>query len=234
MVLALKNLVASKAELAEADIEGIVSEYIRYDADEKEVTLTPAGAALPIRAKVLVYLVALQGWPFVLQEQVPTDATPAEIGDHLGMAGGSVRPTLTYLRDKHLVVAKGRRYAVRASNLRAAEAELAAVGTQDRSGAGFKLRRRAKEPNGPSAPKRNGKVRKQRSLAAKFNGWIEHGYFDEPRTLANVQKKFQQAGLILPRTSIPQYLLKAVRDGRLLREEAEVGGRNVWTYQTAK
>src|SRR5207249_1411654 len=83
------------------------------------------------------------------------------------------------------------------------------------AGAGFKPRSGAKEPNGSSsAPKRNGKVRKQSSLAAKFNGWIEHGYFDEPRTLANVQKKFQQVGLILPKTSIPQYLLKAVRDGR--------------------
>jgi hypothetical protein len=233
--MALKNLVASKAELAEADIEGIVSPYVRYDADEKEVTLTAAGAALPIRAKVLVYLVALQGWPFVVKEQVPTDATPSEIGDHLGMAGGSVRPTLTGLRDRHLVVVKGGRYVVRASSLGAVEAELAAIGTEGRSRAGFKPRRRAKEPDGsPSAPKRNGKVRKQSSLAAKFNGWIEHGYFDEPRTLANVQKKFQQVGLILPKTSIPQYLLKAVRDGRLLREEAKVGARTIWTYQTAK
>src|SRR5262249_28431901 len=228
--MALKNLIASKAELAEADIEGIVSPYVRYDVDEKEGTLTAERATLPLRAKVLVYLVALQGWPFVLQEQVPTDATPAEIGDHLGMAGGSVRPTLTYLRDKHLVVPKGRRYAVRASSLRAVKAELEAGGTQGRSGGSFKPRPPAKEPNGPSTLKRNGKARKQSSLAGKFNGWIEHGYFDEPRTLANVQKKFQQVGLILPKTSIPQYLLKAVRDGRLTREEAKVGGRNVWTY----
>jgi hypothetical protein len=232
--MALKSLVASKAELAEADIEGIVSPYVRYDADEKEVTLTAAGAALPIRAKVLVYLVALQGWPFVVKEEVPTDATPAEIGNHLGMAGGSVRPTLTTLRDRHLLVARGGRYAVRASSLGAVRSELAASGTQGRSGARFKSRRKPQEASTPSAPRQNGKAPKRRSLAAKFGGWIEHGYFDEPRTLTNVQKKFQQAGLILPKTSIPQYLLMAVRDGRLSREETKVGGRTVWAYQTAK
>jgi hypothetical protein len=113
--MALKDLVASKATLAEAEIENIVSPYVRYDADEKQIALTEAGAALPIRAKILVYLVALQGWPFIVQDEVPTNATPADIGDHLGMAGGSVRPTLTDLRDKHLVVAKSGRYAIRAS-----------------------------------------------------------------------------------------------------------------------
>ena len=197
--MALKDLVASKATLGEAVIEAIVSEYVRYDVDEKEVALTAAGGALPVRAKILVYLVALQGWPFLVQDAVPTDATPADIGKHLGMAGGSVRPTLTDLRDKRLLVAKNGRYSVRASSLTAVEAELAAAGTKGRPAGRSTSRGKAKEPK---ATKRNGNSRKSGTLTAKFDSWVEGGYFNEPRTLIDVQKKFRQAGLIVPRTSI--------------------------------
>jgi hypothetical protein len=52
--------------------------------------------------------------------------------------------------------------------------------------------------------------------------------------LANVQKKFRQAGLVVASTSIPQYLLKAVRNGRLSREEADAGGKLVWAYRKTR
>jgi hypothetical protein len=84
---------------AQEAYKAIVSQYVHYDVDEKQVVLTPAGVALEVRKKLLVYLVALQGWPFVIQETVPTDASPGEIATHLGLPGGTVRPILMQLAD---------------------------------------------------------------------------------------------------------------------------------------
>src|SRR5579859_1470358 len=109
--MALKDLVASKATLKEADIEAIVADYVRYDEDEKEIAFTPGGSALAARKKLLIYLVALQGWPFISAD-VPTDASPTEISEHLGMPGGTVRPMLGELRDRNLIAAKAGRYFV--------------------------------------------------------------------------------------------------------------------------
>jgi hypothetical protein len=238
LLVALRDLIASKATLAEEAIEMLVSEYVRYDVEEKEITLTPAGAALPAKAKILIYLVALQGWPLLVQEAVSTDASPGDVSRHLGLAGGTVRPMLKDLRDRHLLVVKQGRYSVRASSLSAVKAELARAGTTGRSAStseGPKNRKKAKEANGTSTTKGRGpSSHKSGTLTNKFDGWIADGFFNQPRTLAEVQKKFHQAGIIVPRTSIPNYLLKAVRSNRLSREEAEVAGKNVWVYQRVK
>jgi hypothetical protein len=237
LLVALKDLIASKATLAEEAIEMLVSEYVRYDVDQKEITLTPAGTALPAKAKILIYLVALQGWSFLVQEAVSTDASPGDVSHHLGIAGGTVRPMLTDLRDRHLLVVKQGRYSVRASSLSAVKVELARAGTTGRSSTSGrpKNHKKAKEANGsPTAKRRGASSHKSGTLTNKFDGWIDDGFFNQPRTLAEVQKKFRQAGIIVPRTSIPAYLLKAVRSNRLSREEAEVAGKNVWVYQRVK
>ena len=92
--MGLKDLIASKSSLAEDVIEEIVSEYVRYDTDHKAVFLTPEGHELSGKSKVLIYLVALQGWPFVMDDVVPTDAKPGEIEEHTAIPGGTLRPLL--------------------------------------------------------------------------------------------------------------------------------------------
>lgn len=233
--MALRDLVASKASLKEADIEAIVADFVRYDEDHKEIVFTPSGNALPARKKVLIYLVALQGWPFIAAE-VSTDASPSEIADHLGIPGGTARPMLMDLRDRNLIAVKDRRYSVRAANLHSVKAELDGQGVAKstktkevgkQQSPGSKFARKRDRP-------RSGGSTKSGSQSAKFDGWITAGFFDEPRALADVQKKFRQTGVIVPRTSIPSLLLKAVRDERLSRAEADVNGKSVWVYTRPK
>ena len=238
--MALKDLVASKASLKEADIEAIVSDYVRYDEDEKEIAFTPSGTALAARKKVLVYLVALQGWPFI-SAGVPTDATPTQIADHLGMPGGTVRPILIDLRERNLIAGKDGRYSVRAASLHAVKAELNGEGVARAPRARRAAKPAGAEPKSSRVDQRrrraNGGTKasgKSGSQQARFDGWIEAGFFAEPRTLGDVQKKFRQSGVIIARTSIPQLLLKAVRGDRLMRSEAEVDGKSVWVYTQAK
>jgi len=126
--MALKDLVGTKSALAEEAIESIVRGFVTYDEEAHEVVLTPDGMNLGNRAKLLVYLTALQGWPFVTATSVSTDAKPADIEKATGIAGGSLRPLLRQLLEERLLTCHNALYAVRATSFAAISAELAAPG----------------------------------------------------------------------------------------------------------
>ncbi len=230
--MALKDLVAPKAALTEAAIEELVSEYVRYDPDAKEVELLPAAAGLSGKNRVLVYLVALQGWPFVVEEKVKSGAKPAELEARLNIPGGTLRPILKALKERHLIVAGSEGYCVRTAALAAIKAELKdsndAIKTRPRR----VLRPRMPMQGDDSDSAAIKKDRKSKSgLVERFDRWIEDGFFDQPKTLADVQRKFHKDGFVLPQTSIPKYLLRALHADRLSRDEASIDGKKVWVYQ---
>jgi hypothetical protein len=139
------------------------------------------------------------------------------------------------LSDRHLIVGKDGRYSARAANLPSINRELAGeVVGQRPSRRASKGKTNETDASAASGRRRNSNSGKTGSHTAKFEGWIEGGFFDQPRTLGDVVKKFRQAGIVVARTSIPQLLLKAVRSNRLSRQEAEVAGKNVWVYERAK
>jgi hypothetical protein len=240
--VALKDLVAQSSALAEDAIEKIVKDYVRYDPEAREIAFTPAFAALGNKAKVLVYLVALQGWGFVTEEPVATPTKPADMGDKLGIAGGSLRPILKDLKDRHLVTSKGSEYSVRAPSLPSVERELEAgsgagparISHKPKKRTAAKPSRKAQSAEGAEAQveKADRKRRRGGGLKNTFEGWIAEGFFAEPRTLADVQARFHEEAMLIPRTSIPGYLLGAVRAKSLSRRKQDVNGKTVWVYQS--
>jgi hypothetical protein len=247
MPMALKDLVAPKSALAEDAIEAMVKDYVRYDTDRHEIAFTPAAAALSNKAKVLLYLVALQGWSFVTDEAIAAEAKPGSIEEHIGIHGGTLRPLLKDLKDRHLIAVKAGKYSVRASSLAAIKREFdgAAAPPTRKMTKPKRASARAKESAGEQSAKavggksaNRGKPRKSSgnkggNLSEQFNAWIDDGFFEQPRTIADVQKRFHQRAIIVPITSMPVYLLRAVRAGRLQRERQDVNGKQVWTYRKA-
>ena len=252
--MALKDLVAEKGSLDEAAIERIIGPYVRYDIEAKEIAFMPAFAGLSNKAKILVYLVALQGWKFVTDDPIPSDARPADIEVVTGIPGGSLRPTLRGLCDNHVLFERDSRYSVRGTNLPVIEVELngrdesvvvrrtrpsprkagrKARGTTDDAGdEGDAQINNAAEGAGAKRVRKVGA--KTGNIAATFERWINDGYFDEPRTLADVQKRFRKEAIMVAQTSLPGYFLGAVRKDRLKRDEVDAGGKTVWAYTTNK
>jgi hypothetical protein len=229
--MALKDLIAQKAAMTEDAIESVIKDYIRYDVDEKEVAFLPTAVGLSGKAKILAYLVALQGWPIIAKgEGIATSAKPAHISDRVGIHGGTLRPFLKDLKDRHLIAVKDGAYSVRAVNLAAIKAEMDGSAKAKRPS---KAKQKAKAGSGDETPTK-GKRRAATGdqLGAMLRGWIGEGFFDQRRTLADIRRRYHQLGQIIPTTSIPKYVLHAVRakPPLLEREKAEVDGKTVWTY----
>ena len=241
--MALRDLIASKANLTEEVIEQLIASYVRYDVDKQEIGFTPEAHGLSNKSKVLIYLVALQGWPFVTDEKISSDAKPAELEEQTGITGGSLRPLLKDLKDRNVIVERDGRYSVRPGALNAIrnllqEPPFGSKHNQDnctdqnsnsepeRQKSGSEI-----QPNGRKSEKAK-KVRtgSGAGVAERFQSLVSSGFFAKAKSLAEVQAQLHKDAIIIPQTSLPSYLLKAVRTGDLEREKVEMNGKFVWAY----
>lgn len=233
--MALKDLVTDYRQVAEETIEKIVSAYVRYDAGTRRIVLTPQSRQLGNDARVLVYLVAVLGWQYVLDEEWSPPTKPADIESELGIAGGTLRPILKKLKDAHLLAVVGGHYRAQVANLDSIEQAIAgdlpktAVRrTPPRAAA------RGGQAADDSDPADNSRQKKKRgasgALKAFLLKWIADGFFNEPRTLTNLLERYHEHGVIAKQTSLSGLVLDAVREGLLARTRADVGGKQVWVY----
>lgn len=88
------------------------------------------------------------------------------------------------------------------------------------------------QPRGPGISFRSGRCKRARRAGRRRE--FRLGFFDEGRTLSDVQTRFHEEAIIIPQTSIPSYLLKAVRDNRLSRRKEKLEGKERWVYRTVK
>lgn len=240
--MALRDLIAQKAKLTEEAIEAIIGDYVRYDIEAQEIVLTPDASGLSSKAKVLVFLVAQQGWQFVQDEATDVALAPSQLGEFLGIQGGTLRPILKDLKDRNLLAVKSGMYTVRSTSFDAIKAELDGnrVSTSQKTRKTRTRKKSRAKAKQASAPKSGSMKRKQSSARSgqspgeTFKGIVSEGFFDSGRTMAELQARLHERAVIVKQTSLPSYLLAAVRDGRLKREKQEVGGKRVWVYTSMK
>lgn len=130
--MGLASWVSRHEELQENAIKSIITGYVTYDSANKDVSLTDAASALTSKAKILVYLVALAGWRYVSDQDLPTAAKPIELAAKLGIKGSTLRSALKVLKDRKLIhntkegytAAEG--YSPRIANLEDIKSEIAA------------------------------------------------------------------------------------------------------------
>lgn len=230
--MALKDLIADKKKITEETIEDIVSKYVRYDPTREEIVLTPDGSTLSGEKKLLVYLVAVLGWEYIVEEvpQVPT--RPVDLAATLGISGGTLRPMLKKLSDGRLLTKNDGGYTVQFANLDTIASII--KGTKTASATKSKVQTKKKAAATKNPPKKakagSGGTKTGSQLGPVLSGWIADGFFSNPRTLADVQRRFHEEAIIVKRTSLSGLLLRAVRNRQLKRKKAEVDGKSVWAY----
>lgn len=246
----LKDLIAQKAKFTEEAIEEIVSDYVRYDIEEREIIFTPKASELSNKARALVFLVAQEGWQFVLDEAIDLRMTPSRIAEMTGIHGPSLRPILGQLKDLRLISAKASHYSVRSSSLEFIKKELSkqtSSASRPRRRSSRKQSTRtennaegikqgaAKRPIEPSKPRKNSTRGDSKiSLSKAFDDLIQTGFFDTGRTLAEVRTRLAERAVLVSSNRLPSYLLPAVRGEKLTREKKKINGRSVWVYTTVK
>jgi hypothetical protein len=229
--MALKDHIIDSSKVAEEQVEAIIDGKIKYDSKNQDIVLLPEAKGLSNDKKILVYLAALRGWPFLVKENTPLeDASPMEITYGTGIPGGSVRPLLRALEDRKMVTVKKGRYHLPSHNFATVSAILAGknlspgrVSTAKASV--HKEKKASKKQNGKRAARGN-----KPTLAEGFTELLADSWFKGGKNINQLKEKLDEMTVFPPLSQLPWHLLKAYRDGRLTRLKESRGGKKVWIY----
>ena len=235
--MALKDLVADKSMVAEEIVEKIVAPYVRYDTGAHKIVWTPRARALSNDTRVLVFLVAVLGWQYVLEESQDVATKPADLERELGILGGTLRPILKKLKDSHLLAEVNHHYRVQLANLDSVEAAIAGekpeAPQKERARKPSRIRQQGAEDekSGPIGTAKKKNRGGSGPLKTFLNKWADDGFLNEPKTLAKLLERYHEHGVITKQTSLSGLMLEAVREGLLTRTKIDVGGKQVWAYR---
>lgn len=236
--MALKDLVIDDRKIAEERVEKIIAPYLRYNPAVQKIVWTPQANSLSNERKVLVFLVGVLGWQYVLDQSQDVATKPADLEGALGVGGGTLRPILKKLKDLHLLVVEDGHYRVQPANLDSIEAAISGETPKAaRKGRARKPTRISQETANDDTPDQVGdtKRKKNRSTSGQLRTfltrWAGDGFFNEPKTLANLLERYHEHGVITKQTSLSGLVLEAVREGLLARAKIDVGGKQVWAYR---
>ena len=237
--MALKDLVADASKLTEEAIEEIIADYVRYDPSAQAIIFTPSGTSLGNERKILVYLVALVGWKYIVDDPQGDPTKPADLEKAVGIPGGTLRPILKKLKDGHLVSAPDGHYRVQPANLDAVSKVISGekVLNPPKPRSGSKALKKGPSTADEGREKSDGKGQKSKSSVGDLRGtlekWINDGFFDQPKAIGDIQNRFHERAIIVKQTSLSPLLVRVVRDGLLERTKCDVGGKQLWTYSKA-
>ena len=232
--MALKDHTIDSSRIAEEQVEAIIDGRVKYDPKNRAVVLLPATRTLSQDKKILIYLAALRGWPFLVTENTPpVDAAPIEISRATGIGNGSVRPLMRALEDKKVVVAKGGRYSLPPHNFSLVSETLSgkslaltrSVSLSHKAGG----KKQTATASSKSQNKRNAKSAKP-SLAVSFKKLLDEKWFKGGKTIGQLKEKLDEMTVFPPLSQLPSYLLGACRKEILDRKKETQAGKTVWVY----
>lgn len=231
--MSLKDHITDSTKLKEEEIEAIIADNLKYDPDHSTVVFLPKTQTLSVEKRILLYMVALRGWRFVVEEKPPnSDASPAEIEKATGLRGGTIRPILRAMVQSRILASHKGRYELPAHNMgrvREAINNERGLSIHRNESVGHK-----KSPGSFDDRKKAGRktTGSKVSLAIGFRSLLDSGWFEEGKTLLKLKDKLDQMTIIVPKSQLPFYLLKAIRDGKLHRIKELVNGKSVWLYSS--
>jgi hypothetical protein len=234
--MALKDLIADHGKMTEEAIEAIVADFVRYDPKKHLIVFTPEAKKLGAEQTILLYLVAVEGWRYVTDDELNVETKPSELESILGIPGGTLRPSLKKLREAHLVTNDDGKYIVQLANLDAVAGIISGERTVvKKKAAKSRAQEKVKSDDDSEADHRSGVQKKSarggNALSAHLDKWISNGYFAKARTLSDLLDRYHEVGVIVKVTSLSGLLLRAVRTEKLKRFKTEDDGKEVWAYQ---
>ena len=225
----LESLLIDAEELDRARIASAISELVGIDRSSGAVRPHgPKYRQLGNREKVLAILLGVRAAQLIGKRE--NEAVRAsEVPGLTGMPEGSVHSTLKSLRENYEVsqTEDGAYYLSDVNVIAAVEAlEIARKGKDPSVAAVDTPRKRAK--SGKAAKKKGAAERKinaaSPSPSALVNELIDSGFFSEPRTLADVQKRIRtKRAYQIPVTTLSPHFARLARSGVLEREKNDGG-----------